>query len=648
MCGIAGVVAPRGKVDSGAIDAMVRSIEHRGPDDRGVARIEAGPADIWLGNTRLAIIDLSPAGHLPMADAGSKNVIAYNGEIYNFPELRRELESSGESFFSRTDTEVVLALYRREGARCLRHLRGMFAFAIWDAEKRELFVARDRAGKKPVYYTQPAPGHFVFGSEVRSLLDSGLVERRLDPAGLEVYLANGYTVAPRTMVRGIRALLPGHFMRVGMDGTILESGAYWRLPRPASTAKFVNEENLEESRRVFRDAVTMRLVSDVPLGVFLSGGMDSSAIVGVVAQAAANLHTFSVTFHEKQFDESEHSRQIASFWKSTHTEIKVGREEFFAWLPDALGAMDQPTFDGINTYFVSRAARNSGLKVALSGLGADELFGGYPFLKAIPYLAAAARPLAWIPRGLRSALIRTAGGSPVEHVSNRWKAVDMFGSDADDAKACPPALAAYQVVQTLFPSWARRALLTHSADVTAPDVTNLGLPREFVAFLGEDLEGLDSHSAMLLLAWRFFLGERCLRDTDMMSMGVSLEVRAPFTDHLFVERMMSVPGRIRAAGIPEKVFEQRLLKPWLEAAWTPRPKQGFIMPFANWLGTSEGRDRIEAALHDRGHLESIGLRPAAVAEVWRRHCADPIAMPWSRVWTIFTLCEWCRRSKVTL
>lgn len=648
MCGIAGVLAPRGRVDAGVIESMVRAIEHRGPDDRGTARIESGPADVWLGNTRLAIIDLSPAGHMPMNDTGSRNVIAYNGEIYNFPQLRRDLVAAGESFASRTDTEVLLTLYRREGIGCLRHLRGMFAFALWDDEKRELFLARDRAGKKPLYYAQPAPGLFVFASEVRSLLAGGLVERRLDPLGLEVYLASGYMVAPRTMVRGIRSLLPGHFMRVGLDGTVLQTGAYWRPPRPEPGTDGTKEADLEESRRVFRDAVTMRLVSDVPLGVFLSGGMDSSAIVGAIAKSEADLHTFSVSFHDKKFDESAHARQVASFWKTAHTEILVGRDEFFSWLPDALGSMDQPTFDGINTYFVSRAARGAGLKVAISGLGADELFGGYPFLKAVPGLATAARPFGWAPGGLRGALPGLPGGSPLQRVSNRWRVLDLFGPAADDGDDCPRILAAYQVVQTLFPSWARRALLAHSESDTAAGVTGLGLPREFVAFLREDLEGLDRHSALLLLAWRFFLGERCLRDTDTMSMGVSLEVRAPFTDHLFVERMASVPGRLRAAGIPQKPFEQKLLMPWLRDAWTPRPKQGFIMPFDSWLASSEGRDRIQPALHDVAHLQSIGLRPDAVAQIWRLHRTDPAAMPWSRVWTIFALCEWCRRTNVTL
>ncbi|HEY3175491.1 MAG TPA: asparagine synthase (glutamine-hydrolyzing) [Candidatus Polarisedimenticolia bacterium] len=630
------------------MEAMLRAIDHRGPDDRGFARLEAGPGDLWLGSTRLAIIDLSAAGHMPMGETGSKSVIVYNGEIYGFQELRRELEAAGEGLSSRTDTEVILRLYRREGARCLQRLRGMFAFAIWDAARSELFLARDRAGKKPLYYCEPAPGIWAFASEVRALLAGGFVERRLDPTGLEVYLANGYTVSPRTLVRGIRSLLPGHFMRVSVEGRILEAGAYWRPPRPALTRQVFTEEKSEEGRQVFQDSVALRLISDVPLGVFLSGGMDSSAIVGAVGQSGTDLRTFSIRFREKEFDESEYARKVASFWKTRHTEVDVGRDEFFAWLPDALAAMDQPTFDGVNTYFVSRAARRAGLKVALSGLGADELFGGYPFLKAVPHLGIAARVSPWAPGSLRGALLKVAGRSPVANLSHVWKAFDLFGTAGDGAGGCPPVLGAYQVMQTLFPSWSRRALLTHPQNHETPLVNAIGLPEEFVAFVHEDLDGLDRHSAMSLVCWRLFLGERCLRDTDSMSMGVSLEVRAPFTDHLFVEQMLSVPGRTRCAGIPEKPFEGRLLMPWLKGAWTPRPKQGFIMPFREWLGTAEGEDRMQAALHDRRHLESIGLSPPAVAEVWRRHRSDPIGMPWSRVWTIFVLSEWCRMWSVSL
>jgi asparagine synthase (glutamine-hydrolysing) len=282
VCGIGGIIGrPDPAGQRAAVERMVARMRHRGPDDRGVEQVVGENFAVTLGAARLAIIDLSPAGHMPMADEATGNLIVFNGEIYNFRELRRELEARGEAFRSGTDTEVILRAYKHWGPATVGWLRGMFAFAIWDARNHELFLARDRLGKKPLYYAS-APGLFIFASEVRAVVASGLVPACLDPEALEVYLWNGFVVSPLTMVAGVRSLLPGWWLRVGPDGAVIEAGRYWRLPEPVGRAA---ADGVDGVRAELEEAVRLRLVSDVPLGIFLSGGLDSSTSTALAARA---------------------------------------------------------------------------------------------------------------------------------------------------------------------------------------------------------------------------------------------------------------------------------------------------------------------------------------------------------------------------
>lgn len=650
MCGIAGAIGDLGP-DTKPLDRMVHALRLRGPDDSGIESIVRGDRACWLGNTRLSIQDLSPAGHMPMRDDISENRITYNGEIYNFPALRRELEAEGERFGSKTDTEVILKLYRREGPAFLGRMRGMFAIAVWDDRRGELFLARDRAGKKPLYYSSCGPRRMVFASEIRSLLASGLVEARLDSEGLRNYVTNGFLVSPTTILANVFSLLPGHWMRVGLDGQIIETRCYW-LPSPGPDGTKSGGPDAEEHiRENFREAVLARLVSDVPVGVFLSGGMDSSAVVGAMGLAGEQVHTFSVCFPGSPLDESEHSRRVAEHWRTEHTEIPVSSDGFLAWLPEALEAMDQPTFDGINSFFVSKAAHEAGLKVVLSGIGADELFGGYPHFKAIPLLRilspiASRSPLLALP-GLASGAARCLGP---KRVTDKYKLADLIGWRWRNGDSEKLGIAFYQLTQILFPSWSRRALLANDLAASEPGrfPTRYGLPDEFAEFLAPQLAGGGATSTFSMLAWRLFLGERCLRDVDSMSMGVSLEVRAPFTDHLFVEKVLAVPSASRCAGPPDKPYEQKLLAPFLAKAWTSRKKQGFVMPFVSWLATPDGFARVRDTLDDSDLVSSIGLDPGVVQSLWKAHRARPSQVPWSRIWSIFVLAAWCRGHGVRL
>jgi len=631
MCGIAAVIGA-GEART-SVAAMVEALRHRGPDDNGCVALPG--TKVVLGCARLAIIDLSPAGHMPMEDATTGNVIAYNGEVYNFRELRRDLERDGESFRSGTDTEVLLRAYARWGAAFVGRLRGMFAFALWDAGRREVLLARDRLGEKPLYYWPGPP--FVVASEIRGLLASGLVERRLDPIALDSYLVNGFVVSPHTMLRGVRSLLPGHVLTIGEDGRVVGERRYWQLPAPPPDDSPTNVNGL---RSELARSVRERLISDVPLGAFLSGGLDSTTVVGMMAASGAEVRTFSITFDDPAYDESEHSRRAAARFGTRHQEVRLTRARFEAHVQDGMAALDQPSFDGLNTYFVSRAARESGLTVALSGTGADELFGGYPFFAQVGRLAAAGRLAAGGKRLIGSAAAWLARRA--RRVSGAGKVLDLFHAAVPSGME---TVAAYQVSQTLFPLWSRERLMGEDARV-ASAANWLGLPEAFVASLREEVAGCATVDATSRAALRLFLGERCLRDADATSMAVSLEVRAPFVDHEFVGAALAVPARERCAGVPDKPFEWDLAAPTLGPGHARRRKQGFLFPFERWL-RQEGRAR---ALHDvflsPARIEAAGLRPAGVSEVLAPFFAGSSAVPWSRPWALFVLLEWCDRHRV--
>lgn len=632
MCAIAGIIAP--EIKPASLERMLKAMHHRGPDDRGLEIFGHDHFQVGLGNTRLAIIDLSPAGHMPMRDPETGNWIVYNGEVYNYRELRAELVKHGKRFRSLTDTEVILKAYAEWGLDCLGRLRGMFAFAIWDGT--QLVLARDRLGEKPLYYyADPERGLFVFASEVRALLASGLVPRLLDHSALSIYLHNGFLVSPRTLVRGVRSLLPGHWMQIGTRGQVVGQGRYWRLPsvRIGVGAGAQSRERLEALRETLSEATAQRLVSDVPLGAFLSGGLDSSLIVALMTRFSNAVCTFSVGFPEPDYDESTYAQWVSSRFRTKHRAVSVTAEEFERWLPDGLAAMDQPTFDGVNTYCVARTARASGLTVALSGLGGDELFGGYPHFRQVPAITRVARLGTWLPEPARRLVTQTVGGL------HGWrKVVQVLGSPVPGYCAI---LAAYQISQALFPASFQRRLLQRYEQVEG---VWFGLPLELVAFLDNDGRDEDELALLSRYTVRLLMGERLLRDTDSMGMANSLEIRTVFTDHGFTEAVWEFPGRMRCAGAPNKPFEVALARPLLGEDYPLRPKHGFVFPFARWLQQSTLRQRILETLRDNALSLRAGLNPQAVREI-AEHAAR---MPWSRVWSLYVLLEWVMRHDLSV
>ncbi len=641
MCGIAGAIGIMDAEVHAAVRRASDAQSHRGPDADGFwASTAAGPG-VALAHRRLSIIDLSADGTQPMIDPRSGVVLVYNGEVYNYRELRGELEAAGASFHSQTDTEVILHAYLQWGAASLSRLRGMFGFALFDPRERRLLLVRDRLGVKPIYLARvrrPNGDLVLFASELRALLATDLIERRLDPVGLQTYLWHGFPVGPGTLVRGIERLDAGTSLTIDVDTVGEARRRYWSLPpaRPASS-------DIEELRHELDAAVGMRLVADVPLGVFLSGGIDSSAITALAARRSGQaIRTFSVGFEEAAFDESEYARAVAQSLGTDHVAIHLSQTSFTSRLGDALGALDQPSFDAINTYFVSRAVREAGITVALAGTGGDELFGGYPSFAEIPRAGQIARLAGVAPEALLRALgaavaratLGRAGAAPPQ---TRWaKLGDMLATRGR-------LLELYQLSYGLFlPSFLRT--LAPALDWTS---THAGLPITRAQELAAAISGNPPLHAVSMLELASFTGERLLPDTDAASMAVSLEVRVPLLDHRVVETLAGVDPARRFEPLGRKQLLRDLALGSLDPALFERKKQGFELPIGGWI-REELREEVDATFADRSACAAAGLDADAVEKLWRAYQDGAPGIYWSRPWALFVLLWWCRRHRVSL
>lgn len=634
MCGIFGIVSRNAGIPDGVLERGTQSLAHRGPDDSGTILLRDSVPDaveIGLGNRRLAILDLSPLAHQPMHDAETGNWIVYNGEIYNFRDIRNELEQSGTSFVSHSDTEVVLKAYARWGERCLAKFRGMFAFALWDARRHRLFIARDPMGIKPLYYAQ-AGSFFVFASEVRTLLGTSLVPPRIDPAGLINYLTFGSAYDPLTIIEGIRALPPGHTLT--WEGGVVRVFSYWDLVDDSSTATRTSESFHAETERgaagrlqpILEEAVRLQLVSDVPVGVFLSGGIDSSALVSILSRSGVTPSTFSIVFREADFSEAQHSRAIAAKFHTDHHEINVSQTDVLAAIPDALRAMDLPTLDGINTYFVSREARRADVKVALSGLGGDEVFAGYSAFRAVPRMERFARFWTQVPRAVRGPFASAFAALTPANDQNR----KLASLARDNGRILHP----YFLSRMLFmPS--QRDLLLSIADTAAADQA-AELQRDRL----QRALPLDPINRVSYLESRCYMLNTLLRDADFMSMSQGLEVRVPLIDHQLAKAVLALPGKWKVNGTPKKLLVGALAGS-LPDEIVHRPKRGFTLPFEHWM-RQELRSEIDPVLDakriDNGPLGGF-LSGSGVRQIWQQFLQGKVS--WSRPWSLYVLQRWC-------
>ena len=628
MCGIAGIVLhPEQRLPDLAarLQAMRERMVHRGPDDAGMYLAPDG--SVGLATRRLAIRDLSPAGHMPMATADGMIVITYNGEIYNADSLRGELEAQGTRFCSSSDTEVVLQGYAAWGVGIVLRLRGMFAFAIHDrhssahAPNGKLVLARDPMGVKPLYYAWTGTA-LVFGSELKALLASGLVGHEVSAGGLLGYLRLGSVPDPLTIYRDILALEPATYAEIDLRRPEqITPRVYWRLPETHATAMRWDEAVARVRERLL-DAVRVRMVSDVPLGAFLSGGLDSSAVVALMRQATDGpVRTCAMIFEEAEYSEAPYAQAMAKQIGAEHFPRVITAADMLAEYDAILRALDQPSVDGVNSYFVAQTARQAGLTVALSGLGGDELFAGYANTFAQgPQVYQALRMAQGVPGG--AAVLRLAVGWLPN--ASAWNRV----VDALDAPATPAS--AYLTRRGLFAPQEVRKLL--SPDLWEAGRQELDVTQHVVARAGGN--------GHMTTAWvsraelRTYTHHQLLRDTDVMSMAHSLEVREPLLDVPLIETVLGLPsGMVQSsAQQPKRLLAAAIGDLLPEVVRGRRDKRGFTFPLGVWLqGPLEARTR-----QILGEVEATGwLQPGAIDCVYTAYKQGQTH--WSRVWALAAL-----------
>jgi len=622
MCGIAGIVRAAGQGDAETpLRRMLAALGHRGPDDQGHVLLDHAGYRVGLAAARLAIRDLTPAGHQPMGDAAGR-LLVYNGEVYNSGALREDLDDPQAPWCSESDTEVVLRGLAREGSAFVDRLRGMFAFALWEPKAGRLLLGRDPFGIKPLY-TYAANGLLLFASEVRALLASGLVPRRLSGDGVRSYLQFGSVEDPLTLVDHVAALPAGHQLRLDVAGGTIRTRVEpvgWS-PRAGAPSPSSRPEAVRVTRQVLEDSVAAHLVSDVPVAAFLSGGMDSAAVVALMSRASRERpRTFTVVFPDDASSEGGYARAVARALGTDHTEVPLTEDEVVRLLPEALQAMDQPTMDGLNSFVVSRAVAATGLKVALSGLGGDELFGGYPSFARTTERAAILPPV--VRKATARAVAWMTAGLP-----RLSKLAERLGSEGGPREA-------YQLARRLFGASDVAALVGGEAPL---------LKGQFLPTLPEVPDGADDFTSVSLLEMGHYMRNTLLRDTDAMSMSQSLEVRVPFVDRCVVSAVLAVPSAFKVdPRRPKPLLLDALGELIPEAVWR-RPKQGFTLPLERWM-LSRLQPEIEGVLSDATGLSALGLDPDATRAVWRRFRRHPAWVGWTRPWSLYVLARWAERN----
>lgn len=618
MCGIAGVVCARKEIDPAAAKrlagVMNATLAHRGPDDTGVWQSTDGT--VTLCHRRLSIIDLSPLGHNPMCWDG-RLWITFNGEIYNYRELRRELQALGHAFKSQTDTEVILAAYDEWGLDSVHRLVGMFAFALWDERQRQLWLVRDRLGKKPLYYSEH--GHSLrFASELKAFAGDPAFPRDVDPDGLRLYLRYGYIPAPFTIYREARKLPPAHYL-LWANGTTT-TRRYWDPVASAQSVRHIDARQAEvELDQRLSLAVRQRQIADVPLGAFLSGGIDSSLIVALMReQTTARVQTFTIRFDNPEYNEADHAAAVARHLGTDHHEETCNDAQLLAAVAQVPTMFDEPFADSsaVPTFVVSKMARKH-VTVALSGDGGDELFFGYPRYN---YYASGAVALALPP-----ALRRTAGMLASRLPTRRLKRIaDVLSSDDEDR-------------YLRFVTWwdqSRIRAMTGGESPAAPLYADV-LART---------AGLHRNARPPLLDLVSYLAEDILTKVDRASMAVSLEVRAPLLDHRVVEYALSLPHTLKKRGGSTKWLLRRLLYKRVPRRLVDRPKMGFGVPLGDWFRGPLGEQMDSYCRSDA--IEGLGITPEPIRQLWsdfragRGHRTD-------LVWQIYVLAAWARQQRAS-
>jgi asparagine synthase (glutamine-hydrolysing) len=585
MCGIAGVYAPEAHPDVSAIDLMLTSMAHRGPDDRGVQVLANG--HLVLGHLRLSILDLSPLGHQPMATPDGRTWIVYNGEIYNFKEIRAQLQGLGDSFRSDSDTEVILAAYRRWGLAAIDRFRGMFAFALWDDLEKVLHLCRDRFGVKPLYFSL-YDGRVAFASEMKGLISAQQTARHVDPKAVAEFVQYGYVSAPTSIFSDVRTVRPGTICTINLNLEVVER-EYWGTHElfdgdradslRREIASLTEPELLERTEALLEKAFAYRMVADVPVGMFLSGGIDSSLVATLLTRRAGfRLKTFTIGFGDSEFNESMYARRVAQTLETEHTEFNVSAEDVLSLYGQIIDIADEPIGDSslLPTLMVSKLARQH-VKVALSADGADELFGGYAryavcgnfidsprAVRGMYYLSAAvldALPPQVVARAYR---IAKRGGAGFAAINDKLRKFVRMAQARDEFAAYEATVSEWSVKQAR--NFVVAPATTSSASTAYKRARGI-LPRD--RFMHFDMA-------------RYLPGDLLVK-VDRASMAVSLEAREPFLDHELASLAAALPIRWKIRGSENKYLLRKLLLRYFPASLFKRPKQGFSPPIGDWL-----------------------------------------------------------------
>lgn len=615
MCGIAGCLSYKNEPDKlTPIREMTAAIAHRGPDATGFYEDE----NIALGHNRLSIIDLSECSNQPLKDHSGRYIIVFNGEIYNYEEVKHELKDY--PFRTNGDTEVILAAYAKWGADCLNRLTGMFAFAIWDKEQKQLFAARDRLGVKPLYY-YAGPNIFLFASEIKSLLASGAVPRKVNPNAVSEFLQNQSIGYPETIIEGIRSLEAGSYMLVSAQQTTIRK--YWVPWKRDAKFDFRDKHSTKHHiKQLLQRSVERRMVSDVPVAAFLSGGIDSTAVVGLMSSIAeGSVNTFTIAFDEKEYDESAYANLIARKFNTNHLQITLKAENFLTELLPALDAMDTPTGDGVNSFVVCRAIRKNDIKVALSGAGGDELFAGYPIfgqylkLMRLKNLWKAMKPV----RAVSAALLKR-GDTKKDRMHQL-----LTAKSADIASFYPTFR---QIVAT--------RLLAECT--TLPAVSNSAALKENRDIVGQ----FPLLSQVSIAEYLGYTQNTLLKDLDQMSMANSLEVREPFFDHELVEFVLNIPDEQKLPHYPKQLLVESL-GDLIPSEIVHRKKQGFLFPWNHWMKT-DLKSFCDSYIQDLTKRDFI--KREALLNAWNRFLKNDPSVRWMEIWLFVVLEYWLQKNGI--
>ncbi len=622
MCGINGIYDlktiqnPRELVES-----MNQSMVHRGPDAGAIFE----DSNIVLGHRRLSIIDLEEASNQPMTSSDGRFTIVFNGEIYNFRELKDLLPDY--QWKSKGDTEVILAMWEKWGMNAIKQLNGMFAIGIYDKNKNEVFLIRDRLGIKPLYF------HYnedftVFSSSLKSILETNLVDRKIDQNALIDYLRFQTVQTPNTLIEDVYQLEPGHYIKVNQDG--IEKKSYWSLEKDFLPVPRNYDTIKEKTRELLFESVERRLISDVKVGAFLSGGIDSSLLVGIISnELDQKISTFNVNFAEEDYSEAKFARQVASKYNTDHHEINLKPQDFLEKLPEALSKMDHPSGDGPNTYIVSEETKKQGITVALSGLGGDELFAGYDIFKRIPEVQSKKWLLSF----------------PVYIRRLMAKGLLLKGNTIANRKIGQVIQQPYFDTEYIYQF--NRQLFLDDQIKRITGRANLPINSSFIIGkegIGFDTAGwnLPTLSKISYLEISTYMQNVLLRDSDQMSMAHSLEIRVPFLDHKLVEYVMGVPDFAKYPQKPKKLLLDAFEDLIPEEVWN-RPKMGFVLPYEQWM-RNELKSFCEDKLDALKDLEYF--RSSEIDKLWNQFLKGNKSISWSRMWSLVVLGSWIKENQI--